>query len=197
MIKDKKIIGIYPSWEAMWKEEDKKASVFRKIADFFEYRIFDPLQTKWYNIRWYFRNRRTFRKVLWEWRPWGADYQTDLFAFGLEQLADAIENGHEVRESAKKKVQDIRQLAAELRRDYEDEVHERHEFPHHNLQLIKFEDGTCQIKFEEETEEQKAEYQAYREAYEQDLNREREKHYATINELIRGKASSGIDSWWD
>ena len=126
-----------------------------------------------------------------------ADYQTDLFAIGLEQLADAIENGHEVRESAEKKVQDIRQLTAELRRDYEDEVHERHEFLHHNLQLIKYEDGTCQIKFEEETAEHKAEYQAYREAYEQNLNREREKHYATINELIRGRASSGIESWWD
>ena len=70
-MENKKIIGIYPSWEAMWEEEDKNASIFRKIVDFFEYRIFYPLQTKWYNIRWYFRNRRTFRKVLWEWRPWG------------------------------------------------------------------------------------------------------------------------------
>ena len=99
--------------------------------------------------------------------------------------------------SPQRRKYNIRQLAAELRRDYEDEVHDQHEFPHHNLKLIKFKDGTCQIKFEEETAEHKAEYQAYREAYEQDFNREREKHYASINELIRGKASSGIESWWD
>lgn len=198
MGREKKVVGIYPSYEAMLDAEEKNRTIWENTRDFIEMDVWDPIDTFCQNLKWYFRNKRTFRKTLWNWRPWDYNYQMELFAYGLEQLADAIDHGHEVRESAEPKVVAIKQLVNELRRDYEDEVSEKWPMPHREMQWIRYDDGTCMSKGKELTKEQEAEYALWRRHYDAEYDRVKNEHYDTIVSLLKGTGgNTDLESWYD
>lgn len=77
----------------------------------------------WYfNIKWGIKNYILFSKQIWNWRPWDGRFQEDLFAFGLEQVKKAIENGNEERASANKKIKALEEVIFQIRRDIDDEI---------------------------------------------------------------------------
>lgn len=198
MDKEKKIVGIYPSLEAMMDAEDKERTIWARFRDFLEMDVWDPITIFCRNVKWYFRNKRTFRRTLWNWRPWDYAFQMELFAYGLEQLADAIDHGYEVRESAEPKVAAIKQLVNELRRDYEDEVLEKWPMPDNNTQWIRYDDGTCSSKGKELTKEQEAEYALWRNNYDTEYCKVKDEHYNTIISLLKGTGgNTGLESWYD
>lgn len=101
----------------------EKEKWYEPITDFFEYTIWkNGIRDLYYNLKWYFKNLVLFQKQLWTWRPWDYQFQMELFAFGLDQVANAMENGSEVRESANKKIAACKELSRQLRRNVEDEI---------------------------------------------------------------------------
>lgn len=105
------------------ENEIKNQSIFEDISDFFVYTIWNNgIKENYWKIKWYFKNLILFQSVLWTWRPWDSQYQMDLFAFGLDQVANAMENGNEERTSANKKIAACNELSKQLRRDVENEV---------------------------------------------------------------------------
>lgn len=79
------------------------------------------------NLGWFFKNGFLFRKILWEFRPYDHAYCVQLYKFGLQQLANDIENGPEERHSANKKIEKIKSLIS-LLDDYDnvDDVFDIH-----------------------------------------------------------------------
>ena len=86
-------------------------SVKNKISEFFKYDLRLYRVTDFcYNVKWFFRNLKNFRKQLWDFRSWDHTHAIDMYICCLEQIAKSIENGHEEERSAEKKVAKIREL---------------------------------------------------------------------------------------
>lgn len=91
-------------------------SAKNKISEFFKYDLRLYRVTDFcYNVKWFFRNLKNFRKQLWDFRSWDHSHAIDMYICCLEQVAKGIENGHEEERSAAKKVEKIRELIELLR----------------------------------------------------------------------------------
>lgn len=91
-------------------------SVKNKIREFFKYDLRLYRVTNFcYNVKWFFRNLKNFRKQLWDFRSWDHTHAIDMYICCLEQLAKSIEKGHEEERSKVKKVAKIRELIELLR----------------------------------------------------------------------------------
>ena len=91
-------------------------SAKNKIREFFKYDLRLYRVTDFcYNVKWFFRNLKNFRKQLWEFRSWDHTHAIDMYICCLEQIAKSIENGHGEERSAAKKVVKIRELIELLR----------------------------------------------------------------------------------
>lgn len=95
----------------------KLKQTWENVVDFFKYDICDPTRMFFNRLWWFFHNLRVFWKTLCNFRDWDYQYVIDLFITGLIELQARIENGNEERLSASKKVQAIRKLISELRRN--------------------------------------------------------------------------------
>lgn len=95
----------------------KLKQMWKNVVDFFKYNICAPIRTFFHCLWWFFHNLRVFWKILCNFRDYDFQYVVDLFITGLVELQTRIENGNEERLSASKKVQAIRKLISELRRN--------------------------------------------------------------------------------
>ena len=74
-----------------------------------------------YNTKWGIKNLYTHFKLVWKSRPWDFNTSTlEMLRFKLEELATAIENGHEEEESRDNKVKNIRRCIVLLTNRIED-----------------------------------------------------------------------------
>jgi len=192
---DKTPVKEWDSSEAYWNEwmaelDTEHAIWYNKVKDFVKYRIFWRTRDWWYDTKWYFRNLWRFQPILKEWRSFSYQYQVDLFKFGIDQLAEALdEYGHEVEESRNKRVEAMRELIKEIDRDYEEELKEKMHYNHHDKKekVIKYADGS--VSFESfPTEEQKKRTSDYYKA----LRQERINHYNRIFNLLLGQEEEVI-----
>ena len=86
-------------------------SVKDRISEFFKYDLqLYRITDFYYDVKWFFRNLKNFRKQLWNFRSWDHDHAVNMYICCLEQIAKSIENGHEEERSATKKVEKIREL---------------------------------------------------------------------------------------
>lgn len=166
--------------------EERYSKWNEKIKDFFKYTIWRNVSDWWYNTKWFFHNIIVFRPILKIWRDWDYEYQVKLFKFGLEQLAVAIEHGHEVEESRDKKVKAIRELIAELEYDYEDAMFDKYKrgerYNEQIEKITKYKDGSVSFKYKESKkidQENKRYFKAVEKA--------RKDHYQKIFNLILGQ----------
>ena len=127
------------------------------ILDWF-YNIIPSIKNSWRDFKWCFKNHIKFHKVLKEWRPWDYRYQTNMFAFCLEQLAEHIKNGYEEEVSRDKKVAAIGNLVRLLRIDFDDmdyEVYKKIVIPtikNDKITVTEYSDGTRSYKPEKTIE---------------------------------------------
>lgn len=102
----------------------KFKTITTAIGEFFLYDLnFYKVQDFFYNLKWFFRNLKNFRKQLWNFRSYDFSFAIDMLVCCLQQLADAIENGHEEERSATKKVAKIRELIDLLQHDIDDDMY--------------------------------------------------------------------------
>ena len=137
------------------------------------------------------KNHILFHKQLKEWRDFDYHYQLDMFAFCLRQLANALENGHEIELTRLKKINAIHKLADELQCDYLDKVYEEHRKKIKDAEskagvhVIVYKDGSVSIELHED------EYNKFIKEEVEHLNDEirrvRKQHYDTINKSLRGQ----------
>ena len=126
--------------------------ITENVSDFFVYAIYHTIKDWYYNVLWYIKNRKTFDKVIREWRPWDYSYQIDLFTFGIEKLRDCILNGHEVDETRLKKVDAMNKLIAQLKRDVEEEAMDEIFEGNEPKCYMDEQDGQLRCKIENEDE---------------------------------------------
>lgn len=180
-------------WAAWQKEHDEEhEKLITKIKDFFVYTIGMNVSDWWYNFTWYFKNLKTFHKVLKEWRPWSHECVTNLFTFGLEQLALQLENhGHEIEVSRNKKIIAMRELIKEAKRDYESELSEKYgmcgSLTDSCTKVTEYSDGSVSFEYPDD-EAKKKKWQKYIKA----LKKERKAHYDKIFKLIVGQDYADI-----
>jgi hypothetical protein len=120
--------------------------------------------------------------------PWDYQSQVDLFAFGLEHLANWMEHGNEVDWSRNKKVAAIRELVDLLKKGYEDEVNDKYLGKGEEnviTHVVEYEDGS--ISFETIDEESKKIQEASIKRYQEELKKARDAYYDRIFYLIRGQ----------
>ena len=187
--KEVKVWDSYDDYNNEWltEREERRSKWYNKVKDFFVYRIGWRTRDWWYDTKWYFRNRSKFLKLAKVWRPWDYHYQIELFTFGLGELANYIDQrGHEVDISRNKKVAAIRELIAEINRDYEDEIYKkfnRHDSFRNDVEKItEYNDGSVCYSFKEDEETKKINND-----YFHALDEERENHYNKIFKLIIGQ----------
>lgn len=107
--------------------EEKTNKNNEKFKDFLldvKFNVFDPINNWYYSVKWYFKNRKLFNKIIRQWRPWDYSYQLELFMFGIEQLRNCVMNGQEEESSRLKKVAAMDELIKQLKRDTENEAYE-------------------------------------------------------------------------
>lgn len=173
--------------ECKWKEEDKKLK--KKIKNFFKYRIAWRLRDWWWNTKWYFHNLKTFKPILKEWRSFDYHYQIDLFKFGIDQLAKAMEYyGNEVPESRLKRIEAMQTLIKEIDRDYEEDVRQRLNYEYMDSGKVSlYADGSVCFHGDDSEEHQKKTDEYYAE-----VKKERKAHYQKIFDLIIGQDNDDV-----
>lgn len=184
----KEVVKEWATEREYWEEwetefEDRHAKWSTKIKNFFKYRIGWRTRERWYNMRWYFRNWKTFQPVLKTWRSFSYHYQVDLFKFGIEQLIKAKEYyGNEYPADAEKRIDAMKALVAEIDRDYEEDVRERINYNHRNGgRVTKYADGS--VCFHNDNEE----HNKRKHNYFEEVAKERKAHYQRIFDLIIGQ----------
>lgn len=189
-MKDSKIIKEYDV-----KGANPMSIAFSQKERNFWKRISLWFSTKWYFVEmWYhtkkryFKNIILFNKIAKNYYPWDYQSQIELFAFGLEHLANCMEHGIEIDWSRKKKVAAIRELVDLLKKGYEDEVSDKYLGLGEDdviTHVTEYEDGS--IGFETKDEESQKIKKASTERYEKELKKARDAYYDRIFYLIRGQ----------
>lgn len=193
---DKTPIKEWDSADEYWKEfyeeiEERHAKWYVKVANFFKYSIGWRTRNWWIDTKWYFRNLRTFQPILKTWRSFDYHYQVDLFKFGIEQLAKALDYyGNEEETSRKKRIEAMGELVAELNRDYEEELQDKLNFHHQrkNEKVTKYSDGSVCFHYDDDDEAQQQVKFFY-----DSLAKERKAHYDKIFHLLIGQEDKEID----
>lgn len=162
-----------------------------EIYDFFVYTVWkNGIRELYYKLKWYFKNLFLFQKQLWYWRPWDYKYQMELFAFGLDQLANAMENGSEERTSANKKIAACRELSRQLKRDVEDEIEWSKDIP--NSEYAEKVRKATNERYDEIHRLMKGQdINDYKNNVEHQTQDEKYQHYVDWFD------GSGIETWWD
>lgn len=175
----------YWEWQTnKWKEESENGNFKEKLEDFWKYHIAWPLRDWWYDTKWFFSNLKTFYPILKSWRSFDYHYQVDLFKFGIEQLAKALDYyGNEVKESRDKRIKAMNELIKEIDRDFEEDVKNRlnYEYMDSGKVTLYADDSVC--FHGDETKDQKKKT----EQYYKEVAKERKKHYQRIFDLIIGQ----------
>lgn len=188
-IENKEIVQEWPDQKTYWEDftneilnRDKKW--YTKIKNFFVYRIGWRCRDLYYNTKWYFHNLKVFQPVLKTWRSFDYHYQVDLFKFGIQQLANAMEYyGSEETTSRVKRIEAINKLIREIERDYEEDVRERLNYDFQDAaKVVKFSDGS--VMFENDVREER---RKETENYFAEIKKERKAHYQKIFDLIIGQ----------
>lgn len=184
VVKEYDVVGAHPM-----------ATVFSQRERSFWKRVSLWFSRKWYAVKlWYhakkryFKNLVLFNKIAKNYYPWDYKSQVDLFAFGLEHLANWMEHGNEIDWSRKKKVAAIRELVDLLKKGYEDEVSGKYlGVDEENVitHVVEYEDGS--IGFETIDEESKKTKEASTKRYQEGLKKARDAYYDRIFYLIRGQ----------
>lgn len=189
-------------------EINENESIFSKIRDFFSYRIIYPVKDWIFNKKTLISNIKLFWEPLKNYRDWDYQYAVDMLIFCLENLKKCIENGHEERVSANKKVKKIGELIEMLRSNVfeaADDLYEqmrekdcseqerceaRDKFVHSYFSKL------CRILEGQKSETVLKKYKAAMAKYEKE-----NKHYPTSEEEYRICTEifdgTGIDRWWD
>ena len=193
---DKTPVKEWESVDEYWKEfyeerSERNAKWHVKIANFFKYSIGWRTRDWWIDLKWYFRNIRTFQPVLKTWRSFDYHYQVDLFKFGIEQLAKALDDyGHEEETSRKRRIGAMHELIAEINRDYEQELEEKLNFHHYrkNEKVTQYSDGSiCFHSDDDEETQQQVKF------FYDSLAKERKAHYDKIFHLLIGQEEKEIE----
>jgi len=210
-----------------YKEWHNNKKWYEKVKDFFAYSIWQNVRDWWIDTKWYFSNLKLFQPMIKSWRSWDYQYRVDLFVFGLEQLVNTIEYyGNEENKSRNKKIAAIKELIAEIKRDYEEEIDERFTRDEYLEKIVKYSDGSVAFKYKnDETiikakerrvnalkRAHKAHYdkifklilgqdndklnQMVKEKYES-LSEEEKKNFNSYDAYVELFDGSGIEGWWD
>lgn len=172
----------YAEREKEWIEEDKKFS--KKIKNFFEYKIWMNAKDWWYNTKWFISNLKTFYPVLKTWRSFDYHYQVDLFKFGIDQLAKAMDYyGNEVEETRKKRIEAMNELIKEIDRDFEEDVRTRLNYSYFDKSKVTLYDDGSVCFHDDKNKNRKKETAAYY----KEVAKERKLHYQKIFDLIIGQ----------
>lgn len=184
VVKEYDVVGAHPMSTVFSQRE---RSFWKRVSLWFS--------TKWYFIEmWYhtkkcyFRNMVLFNKMAKDYYPWDYQSQVDLFAFGLEHLANWMEHGNEVDWSRNKKIAAIRELVRLLRNGYENGVSaEYFDKCEENVitHVTEYEDGS--IGFKTIDAESKKAQEASMNRYNEELKKARDAYYDRIFYLIRGQ----------
>lgn len=103
----------------------KAKEFWQEFKDFFEYTVWKHGIAEFcYNLKYWFKNQKNFRKQLWEFRNWDYEYAVGMFIRSLELLRDTIEHGHDDKRSSAKKVAKINELIELINYDYDDDIFE-------------------------------------------------------------------------
>lgn len=186
VIKEYDVVGTNPM-STIFSKRERRRNFWQKVSLW--------LSRKWYFVEmWYhekkryFKNLVLFNKIAKDYYPWDYKSQVDLFAFGLEHLANWMEHGNEVDWSRNKKVEAIRELVRLLRNGYENGVSaeyfgkgEENVITH----VAEYEDGS--IGFETIDEESKKVQEDSMARYNGELKKARDAYYDRIFYLIRGQ----------
>lgn len=179
----------YWEWkEKKLKEEDKK--FLKKFKDFWKYSVYYQLRDWYYNTKWYFSNLKTFQPILKTWRSFSYHYQIDLFKFGIEQLAHAMEHyGSTEENECNKYISAMKALIAEIDRDYEEELREKLGYDCLSSgKVTLYADGSVRFHGDKTKEDEKKSKEFYKE-----LAKERKRHYQKIFDLIIGKDTEELN----
>ena len=164
-------------------EDHHNKKWYEKVKDFFVYNIGWKVKDWWINTKWYFNNLKLFQPMIKSWRSWDYQYQVDLFVFGLEQLENAMEYyGNEEEKSSNKKIAAIKELIAEIKRDYEEEVDGCFTQDKYLEKIIKYSDGSVSFNYKDDEAIIKA-----KKRYDNALKKARKTHYDKIFKLILGQ----------
>jgi len=172
-----------------FKERHNNEKWYKKVKDFFVYSIGWNVRDWWINTKLYFSNLMLFQPMIKSWRSWDYQYQLDLFAFGLEQLANTMEYyGIEEEKSRNKKIAAIKELITEIKRDYEIEVDDC--FPRNEYleKIVKYSDGSIAFKYKDDETITKS-----KERYVNALKKARKAHYNKIFKLILGQDNDKLN----
>ena len=207
-----------------FEERHNNKKWYKKVKDFFVYRIGWNVRDWWINTKWYFSNLKRFQPIIKSWRSWDCQYQVNLFVFGLKQLADAMKYyGNEEEKSCNKKITAIKALIDEIERDYEEEVNKCFSLDKQLEKIIKYSDGSVAFNYKDDEtitkrhanalkKARKAHYdkifklilgqdddklnQMVKEKYES-LTEEEKKNFNSYDAYVELFDGSGIEGWWD
>jgi len=174
------------------KPKDEKW--YQKIGKWFSFK-WTNLKYWYLDYRQYRSNIKRFRPFLERWYPWDWESQVKLFAFGLEQLANSIENGNEIDISRLKKYAAIRELIGLLLRDYEGELNDKY-FSHDDdgviTHITQYDDGSVGMNVIDEESKKIRENNVKQ--YSLEYKKTREEIFNRIFELVKGQ---DCDAVWE
>ena len=186
VIKEYDVVGANPM-STVFSKRERRRNFWQKVSLWFS--------RKWYFVEmWYhekkryFKNLVLFNKIAKDYYPWDYQSQVDLFAFGLEHLANWMEHGNEVDWSRNKKVSAIRELVDLLKKGYEDEVSDKYLCLGNDdviTHVTEYEDGS--IGFETKDEDSQKIQEASSKRYQEELKKARKAYYNRVFYLIKGQ----------
>ena len=169
----------------MRRENETK---WKKIKRWFSVRWY-ALDIKYHEVKKYFKNLVRFNKAMWNYCPWDYHCQIELFAYGLEILANHMDRyGNEIDTPRKKKIAAIRELITLLRNGYEDEVNDKYLGAGEEkviTHVTEYEDGS--IGFETVDEESKKIQEASHKVYREEYQKARNAYYDRVFAILRGQ----------
>lgn len=190
IVREYDVMGFGGAMDAML--ESRKKHWYQHVGRWFGNKWY-RIQLKWADFRWRIKNHITFDKMLKEWYPWDWECQVELFAFGLEQLVNCIDNGHEVEVSRTKKVAAIRELIQLLRTKPDEGLYEKYLEPLDKVvkeHVTEYADGSFGINTATE-EGRKLRSEAIA-AFDKEEKENRDKQLERIFYLIKGQEHKAL-----
>ena len=197
IVKEYDIKGEHP-FSQVFDEKGKNRKWHERVGLWFSVRWY--VITMWYyNTKQYIKNIVYFNKMMKEWCPWDSQSQLTLFAFGLEALANHIEqHGREIDVSRKKKIAAIRRLVELLRTDYEDDVNDKYFCAGEEdviTHVTEYADGSTGFEVRDQASKKIKEKSWKR--YKKEHRKAREAYYDEIFRLIKGQDSYKLNDTVD